>query len=169
MKAFKSTATHAPETLSAGVYIALGSNLGDRATMIRAALTAIDAHPDIAIRRVSSVCETEPVGGPPNQRNYHNAVAEIATRLAPTDLLATLLEIEARLGRKRSGPNAPRTIDLDLLLFRDQHINQPGLIVPHPRMWRRSFVLDPLAELCDLAALRARFDAFDDDACRSHP
>ena len=82
-----------------------------------------------------------------DQPDFVNAVAEIETELTPDELLKDLLEIEARFGRARSFPNAPRTLDLDLLLYADQVITQPGLIIPHPRMHERAFVLAPLSEI----------------------
>jgi 2-amino-4-hydroxy-6-hydroxymethyldihydropteridine diphosphokinase len=131
-----------------GVYIALGSNLGDRAAHIRNALRELAEARDIRVIGCSRLHESDPVGGPPGQPRYLNAVAELATDLAPRDLLARMLEIERRHGRQRSVPNAPRTLDLDLLLYQDRKIDGPGLHVPHPRMWERPFVMQPLAEIC---------------------
>ena len=130
------------------VYIALGSNLGDRSAHIHSALTEIQEAGDIRVLQCSSLHETEPVGGPPGQPHFLNAVAELATELEPRELLARLLAIEARHGRVRTVPNDARTLDLDLLLYRDRVIDEPNLSVPHPRMWERSFVMDPLAEIC---------------------
>ena len=138
-----------------GVYIALGSNLGDRAALIRAALTELEQEGDIRILRRSSLHETEPVGGPAGQARYLNAVAELDTDLPPRALLARLLAVEARHGRVRTARNGPRTLDLDLLLYRQEVIEQPDLIVPHPRMWERPFVMLPLAEICPLKDLEA--------------
>ncbi len=130
-----------------GAYVALGSNLGDRAAHLEAAIAALRATPGIEVIALSSVRETEPVGGPP-QGPYLNAVVALRTELAPRALLERLLEIEAAQGRER-GPerNAPRTLDLDLLLYGDEKIDEPDLVVPHPRMHERAFVLEPLAEL----------------------
>lgn len=144
---------------AAGIFIALGANLGDRAATLRAALAQLAAHPRVRVLRVSSLHETEPVGGPSDQPRYLNAAAELATDLPPDELLTLLGEIEAANGRQRTIANGPRTLDLDLLLYRDQRINTPFLSVPHPRMWSRRFVLEPLSEICDLPALRRRFDA----------
>jgi 2-amino-4-hydroxy-6-hydroxymethyldihydropteridine diphosphokinase len=141
-----------------GIFIALGSNLGDRAGHIRSALRELEQSGDVHVLRCSSLRETAPAGGPPGQPKYLNAVAELQTELSPADLLARLAEIEQRHGRERTVRNGPRTLDLDLLLYRDQVIDQPELTVPHPRMWQRPFVTEPLAEICDaqrLAAVRA--------------
>jgi 2-amino-4-hydroxy-6-hydroxymethyldihydropteridine diphosphokinase len=138
-----------------GVFIGLGSNLGDRADHIRAALRELEATGDAHVLRSSTLHETAPVGGPAGQPPYLNAVAELATDLTPHDLLKRLLAIEVAHGRERSVPNGPRTLDLDLLLFRDCVIDDPDLTVPHPRMWQRLFVMQPLAEICDLARLVA--------------
>jgi 2-amino-4-hydroxy-6-hydroxymethyldihydropteridine diphosphokinase len=133
--------------MSVRAYIALGSNLGDRQSYLDRALAALQEHPAINVTRVSSYYETDPVGGPPGQGLYLNAAAEIDTELTRSDLLQALLDIEAGLGRVRQEPHGPRTIDLDLLLFGDQVVQEPGLQVPHPRMHERSFVLEPLAEI----------------------
>jgi 2-amino-4-hydroxy-6-hydroxymethyldihydropteridine diphosphokinase len=122
-------------------YIGLGSNLGDRERLIRDAAVLIGAV------RLSTVIETEPWGYG-NQPKFLNAVAEVETPLAARQLLDHLLEVELRLGRERVGAQwGPRTIDLDLLLYGDETIDEPGLVVPHPRLPDRDFVLRPLAEL----------------------
>ncbi|HZT91526.1 MAG TPA: 2-amino-4-hydroxy-6-hydroxymethyldihydropteridine diphosphokinase [Gaiellaceae bacterium] len=123
-------------------YVGLGSNLGDREAAIRAAARAIGA------RRLSSIRETEP-WGLVDQPRFLNAVAEVETDLGPRAFLDMLLEVERRLGRVRGdGPRwGPRTIDLDLLLWDDDAVSEPGLEVPHPRLHERRFVLEPLAEL----------------------
>ncbi len=135
------------------VYIGLGSNLGDREGHIRAALAELAALSDVQVVRCSALHETEAVGGPPGQPKFLNAVAELTSTLEPRALLARLLEIEQRHGRQRSVPSAPRTLDLDLLLYDDRVIDEPGLHVPHPRMWQRTFVTGPLAEICDAERL----------------
>ena len=132
-----------------GIFIALGSNRGDRQRHIDDALRELTERGDIAVLACSSFHETDPVGGPAGQPRYLNAVAELATELAPRVLLARMQEIETRHGRERAVRNAPRTLDLDLLLFRDQAIDESDLTVPHPRMWERAFVTAPLAEVCD--------------------
>jgi len=122
-------------------YIGLGSNLGDRESLIRRAAELIGA------TRLSEVRETEPWGYT-HQPRFLNAVAEIETELSPRRLLDYLLDVEARLGRERIGPKwGPRTIDLDLLLYGDETVDEPGLVVPHPRLLEREFVLEPLADL----------------------
>jgi 2-amino-4-hydroxy-6-hydroxymethyldihydropteridine diphosphokinase len=121
--------------------VGLGSNLGDRKALIREAAELIGAS------RLSTIIETEPWGDP-DQPRYLNAVAEVDTQLSARSLLVHLLDIERRLGRERVGRKwGPRTIDLDLLLYGDERIDEPGLVVPHPRLHQRSFVLEPLAEL----------------------
>jgi 2-amino-4-hydroxy-6-hydroxymethyldihydropteridine diphosphokinase len=122
-------------------YIGLGSNLGDRERLIRQAAVLIGAV------RLSTVIETEPWGYG-NQPMFLNAVAEVETPLTARQLLDHLLEVELGLGRERVGAQwGPRTIDLDLLLYGDETIDEPGLVVPHPRLRDRDFVLRPLAEL----------------------
>jgi 2-amino-4-hydroxy-6-hydroxymethyldihydropteridine diphosphokinase len=130
-------------------YIGLGANLDRRKDNLRRALARLSARNDIALVRVSAFIETEPVGGPPGQPLYLNGAAALRTSLSPAELLAVLLAIEDELGRRRDPAerNAPRTIDLDLLLYDDGLIAQPDLQVPHPRMHERLFVLQPLAEI----------------------
>jgi 2-amino-4-hydroxy-6-hydroxymethyldihydropteridine diphosphokinase len=122
-------------------YVGLGANLGDRESAIR------DAAELIGALRLSPVIETEPWGYA-DQPRFLNAVAEVETPLAARAFLDRLLDVERRLGRDRSGPRfGPRTIDLDLLLYGDERISEPGLEVPHPRLHERLFVLEPLAAL----------------------
>ena len=122
-------------------YIGLGSNLGDRESLLRRAAELIGA------TRLSEIRETEP-WGLANQPRFLNAVAEIETALAPRRLLDHLLDVEARLGRERVGPKwGPRTIDLDLLLYGDAIVDEPGLVVPHPHLHERRFALEPLRDL----------------------
>lgn len=145
-----------------GVYIALGSNLGDREAHVRGALRELAESGTVRVLRCSTLHETDPVGGRAGQSPYLNAVAEIETSLPAHELLSLLHEIEARHGRTRSERNGPRTLDLDLLLYGELAICEPGLTVPHPRMWERAFVLEPMAELCGpggLARLRERAEA----------
>lgn len=141
-----------------GVFIALGSNLGDRRAHLAGALREIGATPGVRVLRYSSLHETEAVGGPPGQGRFLNAVAELATTLAPEALLERLHAIERDHGRERGIRNGPRTLDLDLLLYGDVRCSAARLTLPHPRMWEREFVLAPLAELCDVRDLRARFE-----------
>ena len=131
------------------VFVALGSNLGDRAGHIEQALCELDALRDVQVVARSGLYETEPVGGPPNQPLYLNAAAELRTRLEPQRLLAELLAIERVHGRLRRERFGPRTLDLDLLLYGFRSIRTERLTVPHPRMWERAFVLVPLGEICD--------------------
>lgn len=128
------------------VFIALGSNLGDRRVVIRTALDLLEKNPSIKIKKVSSLIETKPVDGPP-QPFYLNGVVEISTDLGPADLLHYLQTVEKRLGRKRGIKNGPRTIDLDILLYGDRIIRTDELTIPHPRMWERDFVVKPLREI----------------------
>ena len=129
-------------------YVALGSNLGDRAATIRSALAELAASPGVEVVAVSALAETDPVGYA-DQPRFLNGAAAVETSLPPRELLELLLEIERRHGRVREGVPAqgPRTLDLDLLLYGEAEIDEPGLRVPHPRLHERAFVLEPLAEL----------------------
>jgi 2-amino-4-hydroxy-6-hydroxymethyldihydropteridine diphosphokinase len=128
-------------------YIGLGSNLGDRAATIRAALDRLGAHPGIELLAVSSLKETDPVGFE-DQPRFLNGAAALRTELPPRDLLDRMLDVERALGRVREGARyGPRTIDLDLLLYGDAVVDEPGLEIPHPRLAERMFVLEPLVEL----------------------
>jgi 2-amino-4-hydroxy-6-hydroxymethyldihydropteridine diphosphokinase len=129
------------------VYIALGGNMGDRREYLRRALAQLAAGGGVIVSCVSDFYETEPVGGPAGQGDYINAVARLDCTLEPMELLRTMLEIERNLGRTREVRWGPRTIDLDLLLFDDRIIDQPGLQVPHPLMHTRYFVMKPLAQI----------------------
>src|SRR5262245_10538721 len=131
----------------ARAYLALGSNLGDRQRYLDQAVARLRAAPRITVRRVSPYFETAPVGGPAGSGAYLNAVAEADTTLEPDQLLHALLDIERSFGRVRGEPNAPRTLDLDLLLYDDLVRPGPDPIVPHPRLHERRFVLQPLADL----------------------
>ena len=126
-------------------YIGLGSNLGDRELNLREALERLE---ELGPVRASSFRETDPVGVT-DQPKFLNAAAELATELPPRELLERLLEIERELGRDRAAERrwGPRVIDLDLLLFGEEAIDEPGLTVPHPRLADRRFVLEPLCEL----------------------
>ena len=127
------------------VYIALGSNLGDRAELLRQAREQIDA-PDLRVLRASSIYETAP-RDVEDQPWFLNQVIECETELFPRQLLARLQKIERAMGRKRGIAKGPREIDLDILLFGDAVVKAPELEIPHPRMAERRFVLEPLAEL----------------------
>lgn len=129
------------------VWIALGSNLGDRIGKLRFAVEELFRTPDFCIRRASSVYETPPVG-PPGQGPYLNAVVVADTHLGPHQLLATLQRIERDAGRQRTGQrNEARVLDLDLLAYGAARIHAPDLVIPHPRMHLRDFVLVPLHEV----------------------
>jgi 2-amino-4-hydroxy-6-hydroxymethyldihydropteridine diphosphokinase len=127
------------------VYVGLGANLGDTHAALRSALAALAQLPLTEFMAASPFYRSAPIdaGGP----DYTNAVAAIATRLSPLDLLARLQGIEDEHGRERPFPNAPRRLDLDILLYADRCITLPQLRVPHPRMHERAFVLRPLADL----------------------
>jgi 2-amino-4-hydroxy-6-hydroxymethyldihydropteridine diphosphokinase len=123
-------------------YLGLGSNLGDRRAHLR---TAVAALPDVVA--VSPVYETEPVGGPPGQDPYLNLVVELDTTRTPRELLDLAHRLEDDAGRVRAGRDGPRTLDVDVLLVGGLTVDEPDLVVPHPRMWQRRFVLAPLADL----------------------
>jgi 2-amino-4-hydroxy-6-hydroxymethyldihydropteridine diphosphokinase len=130
-------------------FIGLGSNLGDREENMRNAVRALDATPNIEVVQVSSIYETEPVGGPA-QPDYLNAVVEINTILGPRAIFEALMTIEHALGRNRATENehwGPRVIDLDLLTCGDLVISDPDLEIPHPRLAERAFVLVPFSEI----------------------
>lgn len=135
-------------------YIGLGANLGDRDVTIRAALAALGEEDGIEVVAVSTLRETDPVGVG-RQPVFLNGAAELETTLSARELLDRLLATEQRFGRVRvPGEHGPRTLDLDLLLYGDERIDEPGLTVPHPRLHERAFVLEPLAEIgADLAGL----------------
>ncbi|MGD2109043.1 MAG: 2-amino-4-hydroxy-6-hydroxymethyldihydropteridine diphosphokinase [Phycisphaerae bacterium] len=131
-------------------YLGLGSNLGDRLTTMRAAVTALGSHPKIeldATRDVASLYESEPVGGPPDQGHYLNSAVRVKTSLTPHELLDVVQSVESSLGRTRGERWAARTIDIDILLYDNLTINDDRLTVPHPRLHERDFVCDPLGEL----------------------
>ena len=128
-------------------YVGLGANLGDREATIRAAVEALSADEGIEVADLSTLRETEPVGVG-EQPLFLNGVVALDTTLSARELLDRLLEIEQRFGRVRiSGEHGPRTLDLDLLLYGDDAVDEPGLTLPHPRLHERRFVLEPLVEL----------------------
>ena len=127
-------------------FIALGSNLQDPQAQVERALQTIANTPDIKLIKASSLFKTVPIGYD-NQPDFINAVAEIETDLSPLALLHTLSAIEAQQGRERPFPNAPRVLDLDVLLYGNIEINTAELTLPHPRMHTRGFVMLPLAEI----------------------
>ena len=146
-------------------YVGLGANLGDREATLRRALELLDARPGVDVVAVSSFRETDPVGYL-DQPPFVNAAAALEIQLTPRELLDALLAVERELGRTRDGPRfGPRTIDLDLLVYEDETLDEPGLVLPHPRLHERRFVLEPLAEIAPdlvvpgrgpVASLRAR-------------
>lgn len=128
-------------------YVGLGANIGDRERTLREAVDALGAEEGIEVAAVSTLRETDPVGVG-EQPRFLNGVAALETSLGARELLDRLLAVEQRFGRVRvPGEHGPRTLDLDLLLYGDETIDEPGLAVPHPRMHERRFVLEPLAEL----------------------
>lgn len=131
--------------MSNPVFLALGANLGAREATLEAALGALGRQ-GVRIARRSGLYLTEPVGGP-DQDWYVNQVVQADTGLEPAALLETALAIEREHGRQRSVPNAPRTLDIDILLYGDRVVAAPGLAIPHPRLHERRFVLVPLAEI----------------------
>lgn len=136
-------------------FIGIGANLGEPQLQIRTALDALVKLPATRLLASSSLYRSAPLGAA-DQPDYFNAAARIETALAPRRLLDALLDIESRHGRFRSFPNAPRTLDLDLLLYGEQTIDEPGLCVPHPRMHQRRFVLEPLLEIAPDISLPGR-------------
>ncbi|MBF0484953.1 MAG: 2-amino-4-hydroxy-6-hydroxymethyldihydropteridine diphosphokinase [Candidatus Omnitrophica bacterium] len=127
------------------VYLGLGSNVGNREENILAAVKGLEAG-GIKVIKLSSIIETDPVGGPV-QGLFLNAVLKAETSLPPLELLKTCQGIENALGRVRVVNNGPRTIDIDILLYDDLKLNVPGLVIPHPRMYEREFVTRPLQEV----------------------
>jgi 2-amino-4-hydroxy-6-hydroxymethyldihydropteridine diphosphokinase len=127
-------------------FVGLGSNLGDRERTVEQAVALLGAQPGIDVVSVSILRETEP-WGPVEQPGFLNGAAELETTLEPRELLGVLLDVERRLGRVREERFGPRTIDLDLLLYGDAVVDEPGLVVPHPRLHERAFALEPLHEL----------------------
>lgn len=126
-------------------YLSLGSNLGDRRAHVEEALRRLQ-NSEVILRRISAAYETEPQDLP-DQPWFLNLVAEIETSLEPLALLVHLRSVEASLGRERRVPKGPRTIDIDILLYGDLVLDCPELVLPHPRLAKRRFVLEPLAEL----------------------
>lgn len=127
------------------VYLGLGSNLGNRQKNIEYAISELN-NVGIKVERISSLIETDPIGGPP-QKKFINAVIKATTALSPEDLLKRLKQIEKMLGHKKTVINGPRTIDIDILLYSRLKVSTPQLTIPHPRMFTRHFVMDPLKEI----------------------
>ena len=127
-------------------FVGIGSNLGDREANLRSAIELLSAEDGIEVIAVSEIRETEPVG-PVDQGPFLNGVVRVETALPPGELLERLLSVESRLGRVRTERWGPRTIDLDLLLYGSERVDEPGLTVPHPRLHERRFALEPLLDL----------------------
>jgi len=128
------------------VYLGLGSNIGDRCRHLHEAVLLLQEHHDIKVEATSSLYETDPVGYT-EQDKFLNLVIKVSTNLKPDELLQTMQNIEHRLGRTREIHWGPRTIDLDILLYNQENIETESLVVPHPRMFERAFVLIPLLEV----------------------
>ena len=139
-------------------FVALGANLADPAVQVRAALESLAQLPDCRVLRASSLYRTAPVGIH-GQPDFINAVAALETVLTPQALLAALFAIEAQFGRRRDYRHAPRTLDLDLLLYGNETLDTPALQLPHPRMHLRAFVLVPLLEISPDCAIPGRGSA----------
>ncbi len=139
--------------MSSSAFIGLGANLGDPRAQLDAAVHALAALPELELLAVSSTYESDPVGPVKDQPAFLNAVAEVATTRSPQALLVALHEIENALGRTRGVRFGPRTCDLDLLLYDDVESDDPALLLPHPRLAERRFVLDPLSELAPMLVL----------------
>lgn len=128
-------------------YLGIGSNLGDRAKFIRLALTKIKTLKDTKVIKVSKIIETKAMGGPPDQGKFLNAALKIKTNLSALALLKNLKKIEKDLGRTKTVRYGPRTIDLDILFYTDKIINRKELKIPHPKVFERKFVIEPLLEI----------------------
>ena len=159
-------------------YVALGANLGEAETTVRAAIAALGRLPGTQLVAASSLYRTAPLEVPEPQPDYINAVARLATTLTPHALLDELLALEARFGRVRPYRWAPRALDLDLLLYGELVLASSRLTLPHPRLHRRAFVLEPLLELDSfleapglgpLSAWRARLSDQDVERLLPHP
>jgi 2-amino-4-hydroxy-6-hydroxymethyldihydropteridine diphosphokinase len=135
-----------PKKAPVSAFVGLGANLGEPESQVRRAIAELGKLPEARLMASSSLYRSAPVGVG-EQPDFINAVAKLETTLTARELLDELLTLEARFGRERPSPGAPRTLDLDLLLYGDRVIAEPGLVVPHPRMHERAFVLMPLAEI----------------------
>jgi 2-amino-4-hydroxy-6-hydroxymethyldihydropteridine diphosphokinase len=145
-------------------FIGLGSNLGDRRAYLRSAVDQLRTAGDV--RAVSPLYETEPVGGPPGQQNYLNLVVELQTADSPRTLLERCRALEASAHRERDERWGPRTLDADVLWVEGDLVDDPDLVVPHPRMWERRFVLAPLADLAPDLVTEAQLAAAGGDVAR---
>lgn len=169
VQAWKAGATRAPEPSPAQrirmrkpvvAYLGLGANLGNPQLTVLMAMEAIADLDGVFLMRSSSLYGSAPVDA--DGADYVNAVVEVQTVLKPQPLLEALQSLESQAGRQRSYRNAPRTLDLDLLLYGDEHIKSDVLVVPHPRMWERAFVLRPLAEVAPALVLNTHLQAVAD-------
>lgn len=142
-------------------YIGIGTNIGDRAENLRYAVRALGLVPGVTVADCSRVYETKPVGYA-FQDNFYNICVQVGTSLSPSALLGVCLGIEAGAGRVRGIKNGPRIIDLDLLLYEDVSMDTEELVLPHPRMGERAFVLVPLAEIGLPPQFRAAYDRLTD-------
>ncbi len=153
------------EQRSVTAYVALGANLGDAVAALRQAAKALNGLPLTQVRKISSLYKTAPIDtdsgrqAPAPGPDYFNAVAELQTGLSAPALLDELQRIEQQAGRERPYRNAPRMLDLDLLLYGGARIDSARLVVPHPRMLQRAFALVPLAEIAPALVSRAQLDA----------
>lgn len=128
-------------------YLGLGSNLGNRMAFLRSGRDTLVSQPGINLVKASGIYETEAVGGPPDNPLFLNTVLEITTGLAPQELLDACLSVEDEFGRSRPVRWAPRTLDIDILFYEDLVVCEEALIIPHPRLHERAFVLAPLLEI----------------------
>lgn len=137
----------------ARMFLGLGSNIGDRRRWLR---EAVDSLSSVGLGAISPVYETEPVGGPTGQRPFFNLVVELYTDLSARELLGVCHRLEAAAGRVRGERWGPRTLDVDILWMQDTEIGEPDLVIPHPRMWSRRFVLAPMRDIApDLVSAEA--------------
>ena len=149
-------------------YVGIGSNLDDPRAQVLNAFSELDRLPHTRVVKKSSLYRTAPIGHA-DQPDFINAVAQLETGLPAERLLAELQEVEQRHGRKRGFPNAPRTLDLDVLLFGDAQVNSETLTIPHPRMHERAFVLQPLLEIAPQLGKRFSLDAVKDQKVDNIP
>ena len=134
------------------IYLSIGSNLGDRAGYLKNGVAALSSHEEVAVKRVSPVYRTSPVG-PVEQSDFFNAIVELETSIGPERLLEILLRIERQYGRVRDKAWGPRTLDIDIILFGGENWRSPDLVIPHPRAIERAFVLRPLMDLAPKAII----------------
>ena len=134
------------EPVATRAYLGLGANLGDRAGALQRVVNSLTATPAVTVVALSGVYVTEPVGGP-EQPEFFNAVVALDTDLTARELLELAQRLERDAHRVRHERWGPRTLDVDVLLVGDTHVDEPDLVVPHPRMWERGFVLAPLADV----------------------